>query len=929
MDKDDTFEFDRGDTTGEEGTATADAGNTGAGPSQANPFEAGLPVEVEATPQGASNATGRRSSRPTTKRKRPEEINQREALTVYDEVDQKLERALVILEDTLLPGPREMISDERLAKLEETHRKLKTSLSKIAKTRKEQRISKENPKFDKMWISRLDHDAFLSSQETEGRQSQQPSSDFDSQEFVKDAYDGFDHVFSEDMDTEEMVAQLSQEPSNTRKPAGRRPTNLHLLKSEAQLIARVKPVRDFVSEFCKEQSELEGPEVSPSQLYGRLLHLENYNTTKDADGTVISPANRDMAAVGMRIWNGEEVNPLPTVELKEAAYIQEVHKVPTTAYCGIKHMLYKKIKFPAVSSKLAPYKMKMRPELYNDVLAEGEKRGFMGGPRYKLDSALIHTIAERLLVEKEAGKSFSNNIEFKMAMGYDGCSSHSKYLMSEDTKSMLLGSYIVPELKDKENGAVIWSCREDGGFNSIYNTRPLCIIPKPETPELIDALLNGIKDVPGVERGPDADIPGVESGDNQVFNQLGEIQAIMANGLTFTLDDEESTLIHATMPELPDPIGDGKMGTICTGLGGGYCVCCPFSPADCKCRALIIAGFPISRTRERCMQLFEEKAKNRTTGDYMEREGQTQPVISRLNWFHHLAIMHSKIHVLRFLCELLYRIMAHSSGGVDYWFSAFDPLCRCEGGQHIKGSKCKNYTTHEKEHIAAAKEKVKEHAKTHINIWVFSASFMETGNMFEKFSLDTSREVMAKLIIDDDVEEQDRKREAWKSIHLDLCALAVVGNSQKTKVNVDLYKELSTKVYLRIVDEFPWAQIKESIHELMAHAGQLIEENDHYGLGNHAEHGLERGQQEFKGWRLRGSRKTNRYDNLKDSINHMTQASSPLLRPLDKRRKKRQGTKKAINNKRTGLTELVNGLFVGGVAPREAFEFSIHPIPEG
>ena len=110
MDEGDTFQLDRGDMTREDGTATADAGNPGAGPTGANPFEAGVPMETGAIPREASSATGRRSSRPTTTHKRPEEISQRDALAVYDEVDQKLGKALVILEDSLLPGPREMMS---------------------------------------------------------------------------------------------------------------------------------------------------------------------------------------------------------------------------------------------------------------------------------------------------------------------------------------------------------------------------------------------------------------------------------------------------------------------------------------------------------------------------------------------------------------------------------------------------------------------------------------------------------------------------------------------------------------------------------------------------------------------------------------------------------------------------------------------------
>lgn len=55
-------------------------------------------------------------------------------------------------------------------------------------------------------------------------------------------------------------------------------------------------------------------------------------------------------------------------------------------------------------------------------------RGFLGGPRYKLDSALTHTISERLQVEKEAGTEFGNKVAFNMSCGFDGCYNHSKYM---------------------------------------------------------------------------------------------------------------------------------------------------------------------------------------------------------------------------------------------------------------------------------------------------------------------------------------------------------------------------------------------------------------------------------------------------------------------------------------------------------------------
>ena len=130
------------------------------------------------------------------------------------------------------------------------------------------------------------------------------------------------------------------------------------------------------------------------------------------------------------------------------------------------------------------------------------------------------------------------------------------------------------------------------------------------------------------------------------------------------------------------------------------------------------------------------------------------------------------------------------------------------------------------------------------------------------------------------------------------------------------------------MEEFPWAQIPQNVHQLIAHGTELIERNNSHGLGGKAEHGLERGQKEFKFWRDAGARKTNLYDNLKDTANKMTEASAPPLRPYDAKRTKRHREKKAVNTKRTKLTELVNSLFVGGIAPRGAFESSIHPTPQ-
>ena len=140
-------------------------------------------------------------------------------------------------------------------------------------------------------------------------------------------------------------------------------------------------------------------------------------------------------------------------------------------------------------------------------------------------------------------------------------------------------------------------------------------------------------------------------------------------------------------------------------------------------------------------------------------------------------------------------------------------------------------------------------------------------------------------------------------------------------------KDVGTRVNLRIVKEFPWAQIPQSIHELMAHGGQLIEENNNFGLGGKAEHGVERGQKQVKIWRELGARKTNRYDNFKDALNHGTHGSGPTLRPLDAMMVQRHRKPTAQDNKRKELSVLVNSLFVDGIAPPDVYQFSIHPTP--
>ena len=144
---------------------------------------------------------------------------------------------------------------------------------------------------------------------------------------------------------------------------------------------------------------------------------------------------------------------------------------------------------------------------------------------------------------------------------------------------------------------------------------------------------------------------------------------------------------------------------------------------------------------------------------------------------------------------------------------------------------------------------------------------MATGGMFHIISEDSARRFITELIRvkgDDDEarvgeaedtegtdageqadidyreeENREEKQQAFAEIFRNLCALVKVLNSYHTKVDVAKYKEMSVDTYRLIRLHFRWAQVPESLHRVLGHAWQKIEQNHSYGLGSESEEGLE------------------------------------------------------------------------------------------
>ena len=259
-----------------------------------------------------------------------------------------------------------------------------------------------------------------------------------------------------------------------------------------------------------------------------------------------------------------------------------------------------------------------------------------------------------------------------------------------------------------------------------------------------------------------------------------------------------------------------------------------------------------------------------------------------------LPIMHAKPHAVTWLCELLYRQIS-----IKAWINPLIPGTR------------KEYTPEERKAKAAAKTRVKHFVRDEIHISVFTPNKQPTGNMFKMFATDESRKKVATLI------EDEEQRESFMDIHLMLCALVRAANSQRDKIDVEFFNEVATICYLQIVKDFEWANVSESIHQVLAHAGDLMEENGGRGLGDCSDEGGERLIKEVRYWEEHGARKDSISHNILDTFNHMFQFTSVLLHPIDEMMARLERAKRKIPRGNEEINTLVEALFVNGETPRE------------
>ena len=467
---------------------------------------------------------------------------------------------------------------------------------------------------------------------------------------------------------------------------------------------------------------------------------------------------------------------------------------------------------------------------------------------------------------------------------------------------MTISVFNVRTITDTQSTVKIWDCTKHRGANSIFNTRPVAIIPLTESRTVIKALYQGTNSLTPEELaelpGACPSIPGLET----------EITDLM-EGFTVEVPEPISRTVNVILPEEDRRhIVDLKMKHTCLGLQGCPCTLCTFSAKDCIDPEKIQEGFPINRTMEQIEEAWEKYGDERTqwvpkpkrkAGDYdsgtTPRRGVSSKKITNFNLIYDIAVMHIKIHCMEYLAELLFRIIA----GVKLWIN---PLISGgprgygvnEQGESIKGI------------IDARKADIKNFLNKEMHITLFEGNKQATGPMFKIFLKDKNREKLLPLI------EDPEERKAYEYIHMGLCALTLVANSQRHEIDVDFYGTLAMEIYLKIVETFTWAQVPETIHGLLAHMTELIERNNNTGLGGWSEEGPERMQSSVVDLRKTRARKNDTYNNLKDVQHHAFQQSHGGFYLIEEMmmRQRQQRAKRDMPIGNPGLKELVKLCFV-------------------
>jgi hypothetical protein len=173
------------------------------------------------------------------------------------------------------------------------------------------------------------------------------------------------------------------------------------------------------------------------------------------------------------------------------------------------------------------------------------------------------------------------------------------------------------------------------------------------------------------------------------------------------------------------------------------------------------------------------------------------------------------------------RSRAHSwSETFTYRLAAKPPVLKWKGG-HFTESERKRLDVSRKHCINT----IKESTGILIDTPTSNGGTSDSGNTAWRYFSFEVFPVLQSLI-------PEKYREQYTYVHYYLSVfLRVISTTRK--VNTVMFRDDCLHLYLFILNEFSWVHLSETLHDLLGHSWQLMEDNEGYGLGQLTEQGSE------------------------------------------------------------------------------------------
>ena len=283
---------------------------------------------------------------------------------------------------------------------------------------------------------------------------------------------------------------------------------------------------------------------------------------------------------------------------------------------------------------------------------------------------------------------------------------------------------------------------------------------------------------------------------------------------------------------------DTKMAGILDGAGGACCHLCTALKEELSNIDLIHQGFPINRTIESAKEIFDELGEEELLAlPHKERFGITAKPLSDINILS-VSPLHGYLRVFGWFMQLVYHLQA----GEKKW-APTSPKIR--------------------QSMNFVRSFLWEKINIHIDFPSPQGGTTSTGNVarscFQR--VDDSKKDFFYWIITLIPFEYHIPLDI---IYTNLAVVLRIFNCDEL-VDIPKFSTLCKDTYQLIIETFPWASITPTLHKVLAHSAQLVDQfNGGRGMKSFSEEGLEACHKHIRRYREQLARKISFEANIKD-----------------------------------------------------------------